>query len=59
MRDALKIFRIYLPPYKGIIGLNVIVNFIAAIFNLVSFVMLIPVLEILFNQESEKVYTLR
>ncbi|MBN1953105.1 MAG: ABC transporter ATP-binding protein [Bacteroidales bacterium] len=59
MKDAIRIFRIYLPPYKGTIALNVLFNLFAAVFNLVSIVMLIPVLEILFNQDAEKVYTLK
>ncbi|MBN2350475.1 MAG: ABC transporter ATP-binding protein [Bacteroidales bacterium] len=55
MKDALKIFKRYLPPYKSKITLNIIFNFFGAIFGVFSFVTLIPVLEILFGTQ-EKVY---
>jgi subfamily B ATP-binding cassette protein MsbA len=59
MKDAIKIFRRYLPPYKKIIALNVFFNLLGAVFGLVSIVALIPVLEILFNPVTELEYTVR
>jgi subfamily B ATP-binding cassette protein MsbA len=56
MKDAFKLFRKYLPPYKGYVIATVIFNILGAIFGIFSFVALIPILKILFNLES-KVYT--
>ncbi len=54
MREAIKIFRRFLPPYKGLIALNILVNLLGALFNLFSIVTLIPVLEILFSPEIKQ-----
>ncbi len=55
MRDIFKIFRRFLPRYKKDIILNVIFNFLGALFGVFSFISMIPVLRILFELES-KVY---
>lgn len=55
MRDILKIFRRFLPPYRKEITLNVIFNFLGALFGVFSFISMIPVLRILFKLE-DKVY---
>ncbi|MCG8698127.1 MAG: ABC transporter ATP-binding protein/permease [Bacteroidales bacterium] len=51
MRDALKLFRRLLPPYKKLVGLNIFFNLLGAIFGVSLFVILIPILEILLKQE--------
>lgn len=53
MRHLLQILRRFLPPYKKYVGLNILFNILTAIFTSVSFVMLIPVLNILFKKENE------
>ncbi len=58
MKDFLKILRRYIPPYKIHLILNVVFNFLGAIFGIFSFFTMIPVLRILFGLE-EKVYGLR
>jgi subfamily B ATP-binding cassette protein MsbA len=55
MKDFIKILRRYLPPYKNYVFLNVIFNFLGALFGIFSFITMIPALKILFNS-SEKVY---
>jgi subfamily B ATP-binding cassette protein MsbA len=50
MKDALKIFKRFLPPYKNLIGLNVLFNFIGALFGVFSMVAMIPILSILLNK---------
>ncbi len=55
MKDFLKILKRYLPPYKKYIFLNVIFNFLGALFGIFSFITMIPALKILFNS-SKKVY---
>ena len=55
MKDFLKILKRYLPPYKKHIFLNVIFNFLGALFGIFSFITMIPALKILFNS-SKKVY---
>jgi ATP-binding cassette, subfamily B, bacterial MsbA len=57
MRDAIKIFRKFLPPYKTSIILNVIFNFLAAIFGIFSFFIMTPLLKILL-QNDKKVYAM-
>ena len=52
MKDALKLFRRFLPPYKKLIGLNILFNLLGTIFGLFSFITVIPLLEILFGTKS-------
>jgi ATP-binding cassette, subfamily B, bacterial MsbA len=52
MRDAIRIFRRFLPPYKRLIGLNILFNLLGTIFGLFSFATVIPVLKILFNTKD-------
>jgi len=52
MRDALKLFRRFLPPYKKFIGFNILLNLLGTIFGLFSFITVIPLLEILFSADS-------
>ncbi|MDR0749807.1 MAG: ABC transporter ATP-binding protein/permease [Tannerellaceae bacterium] len=55
MKDFLHILRRFIPPYKRYLILNVVFNVLSAILNLFSFVLVIPILNILFKIE-EKVY---
>ena len=47
-----------MPPYKKYVALNIMYNILSAIFNLFSFVLIIPILEILFKT-SDEVYVLQ
>jgi len=58
MKDAVRIFRRFLPPYKGTIILNVIFNFLGAIFGIFSFISMIPLLKILLKTDNE-IYTFK
>lgn len=55
MRDIFRLFRRFLPGYKKDIILNIIFNFLGALFGVFSFISMIPVLRILFKLEN-KIY---
>jgi subfamily B ATP-binding cassette protein MsbA len=55
MKDFFKILKRYIPPYRLHLSLNIIFNFLSALFGIFSFITMIPVLKILFGLE-EKVY---
>ncbi len=48
----------FVGPYKGYVALNIICNILSTIFSLFSFVLIIPILEILFKT-SQVVYELK
>ncbi len=52
MKDALKLFRRFLPPYKKLIGLNILFNLLGTVFGLFSFITVIPLLNILFEADK-------
>ncbi len=52
MRDAIRLFRKFLPPYKTNIIFNVIFNFLGAIFGIFSFFTMIPLLKILLRSDN-------
>lgn len=52
MRDAIRIFQRYLPPYKSYVGLGIGFNVLAAIFGVFTFIILIPILKILFGLDA-------
>ena len=56
MSDLLRIFRRFVPPYKRFLVGNIVFNVLAAVFNLFSFMLIIPILNILFKTD-ENVYT--
>ncbi|MDR0429820.1 MAG: ABC transporter ATP-binding protein/permease [Tannerellaceae bacterium] len=56
MKDFFRILRRFMPPYKKYLVSNVVFNILTAILNLFSFVLIIPILNILFKID-EKVYT--
>lgn len=53
MKDIIKLLRRFLPPYKGNVALNFLFNLLAAIFAAFSFILLEPVLGILFGTEEK------
>jgi len=57
MKDFFKILKRFLPPYKGDLVMSFIYNVLGAIFGVFSFVMMKPILEILFD-EAEPINTM-
>lgn len=57
MNDFIKVLKRFVPPYKKYLVLSIISNILAAILNILTFSLIMPILEILFgvNQE-QKVY---
>lgn len=53
MRKFIQILRRFIPPYSKYIVLNIVASILAALFSTFSFLMLIPVLNILFGIEKE------
>lgn len=49
MKDFWSIIKRYVKPYRGYLGGSVLLNVLSAIFNVFSFSLLIPILQILFN----------
>lgn len=49
MKEFWKILKRYVPPYKGYLAGSVLLNILSAVFNVFSFSLLIPILQILFN----------
>ena len=52
MKDFLKMMRQYASPYKGYLGASVVLNILSAIFNIFSFAILVPLLNILFKVDN-------
>ena len=55
MKDFLKLMRQYASPYKGPLAGAVVLNILSAVFNIFSFAVLVPLLDILFKVD-ETVY---
>ncbi len=51
MREFFKLAGRFLAPYKKYVGANVLANILSAFFNLFSFVLIIPILGILFKSD--------
>ena len=49
MKEFVRMMRQYASPYKGYLGGAVILNMLSAVFNVFSFAVIIPMLNILFN----------
>ncbi|MDR1162001.1 MAG: ABC transporter ATP-binding protein/permease [Tannerellaceae bacterium] len=49
MKDFFRILRRFIPPYKKYLIWNVVFNILSAVLNLFSFVLIIPILNILFK----------
>jgi ATP-binding cassette subfamily B protein/subfamily B ATP-binding cassette protein MsbA len=52
MRDFLKLMRQYASPYKGYLAGAVVLNILSAVFNIFSFAVLVPLLNILFKVDD-------
>jgi ATP-binding cassette subfamily B protein/subfamily B ATP-binding cassette protein MsbA len=58
MKDFFILLKRFIPPYKKYLGLNILMNILYAVFNLISFVAIMPVLKILFKiDQAEYSYT--
>ena len=55
MKDFWKVMRPYVSPYKGCLAWAVVLNILSAVFNIFSFAVLVPLLNILFGVDT-KVY---
>ena len=57
MKEFLQLMRRFVSPYKRYIGWAIVLNVLSAIFNVFSFTLLIPILNILFKtRENTQVY---
>lgn len=57
MKEFLQLMRRFVSPYKRYIGWAIVLNVLSAIFNVFSFTLLIPILNILFKTgENTRVY---
>ncbi len=54
MKEFIKILRRFVPPYKKYLFLNILFNFLAAFLTLFSFMLIIPILEMLFQIRTEQ-----
>ena len=52
MKDFWKMMRQYASPYKGLMAASVVLNILSAIFNIFSFAILVPLLNILFKVDD-------
>ena len=52
MRDFLKMMRQYAVPYKGYLAGSMVLNILSAVFNIFSFAILVPLLNILFKVDN-------
>ncbi len=58
MKEFLQLMRRFVSPYKKYIGWAIVLNVLSAIFNVFSFTLLIPILNILFKTgDNTQVYT--
>lgn len=55
MKEFWKTIKVYVAPYKKYVAGSVVMNILSAVFNVFSFSLLIPILQILFNVQ-EKTY---
>ena len=53
MKDFIRILRRFVPPYKRFLVSNIFFNILSAILNLFSFALIIPILNILFKEDSQ------
>ena len=50
MKEFLQLMRRFVSPYKKYIGWAILLNILSAVFNVFSFTLLIPILDILENE---------
>ena len=57
MKEFLQLMRRFVSPYKKYIGWAIMLNILSAVFNVFSFTLLVPILNILFKTgENSAVY---
>ena len=56
MKDFILVLKRFVPPYKKYVALNIVFNILSAVLNLFSFMLIMPILDILFKID-DKVYT--
>jgi ATP-binding cassette subfamily B protein/subfamily B ATP-binding cassette protein MsbA len=49
MNDFILLLKRFIPPYKRFLGYNILMNTLSALLNLVSFALIIPILQMLFK----------
>ena len=54
MKDVIKVLLKYVPPYKGLLSLNVIFNILGAILSLFTYSTIMPILDILFGLKKNE-----
>ena len=52
MKEFMQLMRRFVSPYKKYVGLSVLLNILSAVFNIFSFTLIIPILNILFKTEA-------
>ena len=52
MKDFLNLLKRYVPPYKSSLIWAVVLNILSAVFNIFSFALIIPILQILFKMDT-------
>ncbi len=57
MKEFMHLLKRFVSPYKKYICLAVLLNVLSAVFNIFSFTLIIPMLNILFNTSGGQVYT--
>lgn len=56
MKEFFQLMRRFVSPYKKYLGWAVLLNLLSAVFNIFSFTLLIPILQILFKMDTGTVY---
>lgn len=56
MKEFFQLMRRFVSPYKKYLVWAVVLNVLSAVFNVFSFTLIIPILQILFKMDVEKVY---
>ena len=57
MKQFLQVLRRFIPPYKKYLTLTVLFNILSAVLNIFSFAAIIPILQILFQTDTQTVAT--
>ena len=52
MKDFIQVLRRFVPPYKKFLILHIIFNVLSAILNIFSFMLIVPILQILFKMQE-------
>ena len=52
MKDFIQVLKRFVPPYKKYLILHVIFNILSAVLNVFSFMLIVPILQILFKMEE-------